>query len=204
MNIPTILASAAIVAASSFASEAATYPTFDLDIAASSISVTQGSGCVFLSCATLTGGFASGATGFNWTPTGPADSIHVNDFFKWTVSGFGVESFNVAVTLAFSSPDAASGNGAGSGWFATLFGLVSGGVLTWSSVDPVTFAQGSTLDIDYDDVHTAGLGGSAYSGATFTGSPIIPVAPVPLPASVPLLGAGLLALGWLGRRKTTA
>ena len=204
MNIRTTLASAAIMAASAFAIEAATYPTFDIDIGSSSINVTQGSGCVFLSCATLTGSFASGATGFAWTPTGVADSIYVNNFFKWSVEGIGIESFNVAVKLAFSSPDAASANGSGSGLFFTLYGIISGGILDWSSVESVSFAQGSKLDIGFDNVQAIGFGNSVYSGATFTGNLIVPVAPVPLPASVPLLGAGLLALGWFGRRKATA
>ncbi len=201
MTVKTLFAAAIIASSAAFAAEAATYPTFVLDTGASSIAVTQGSGCTWGSCATLTGEFGSGATGFSWTPVSATDSVGVSDFFKWTVSGIGLENFTVAVNLAFSSPDPATSNGSGSGWFKTLYGIVSAGVLHWGSVDPVVFADGSQVDIEFDDVHAIGFGSSVTSGATFTGNTI---AAVPLPASVPMLAAGLVALGALRRRKKAA
>ena len=203
-NFRNFLAATAIASSAAMTAEAATYPTFVLDTGASSIDVTQGSGCQLFSCATLIGSFGSGATGFNWTPTSAYESVHVDNFFDWVVSGAGLESFTVAVTLVFSQPDATFSNGSGSGLFATFYGIVSAGFLQWSSIDSVTFAQGSTLDIGFDDVYAYGFGNSVSSGATFTGNPVVEVSPVPLPASVPLLGAGLLALGLIGRRRKAA
>lgn len=201
MTVKGIIAAAVIASSSAVMAEAATYPTFTLDTSASSITVTQSSACVIFSCATLTGSFGNGATGFNWTPDSATDSISVNDFFRWSVSGYGLEQFTVAVTLAFSSPDSTSADGSGNGWFKTLFGVISGGVLHWGPVQSAEFDDGSRLDIAFDDVHAFGLGSHTKSGATFTGNTI---AAVPLPASVPLLGAALLALAALRRRKKAA
>ncbi|WP_415184225.1 VPLPA-CTERM sorting domain-containing protein [Phaeovulum sp.] len=198
MTVRNLCAAAIIASSAAFAAEAATYPTFVLDTSASTIDVTQNSGCTFFSCATLSGTFGAGATGFNWTPTSPTDSVGVSDFFNWSVSGAGIEGFSVAVTLAFSSPESVVANGSGSGWFKTLFGVVSGGKLVWDTINPVVFADGSQLDIAFDNVHAFGFGNSTTSGATFTGNTI---AAVPLPASVPMLAAGLVALGALRRRK---
>lgn len=207
MNIARSLAISALAIAGALpAAAATTYPTFALDTGASSITVNQ-SGCSVLSCATLTAGFAPGATGFSWTPTSASDSIYVSDFFNWSVSGIGIEKVSVAVTLAFSSPESASGGTTGSGLYATFAGIVSAGVLKWNDVTTVGFGDGSTLTADYDKVVAFGFGNSKTSGATFSGNfvalPDDP-SPVPLPASVPLLGAGLAALGLFGRRKRAA
>lgn len=163
----------------------------------------SGVGLHLFSCASLTGSFGTGATNFAWTPTSPTDSIDVANFFDWKVSGSGFETYTVDVTLAFSSPDASSTTGSGGGYYATLFGVVSKGSLIWDDVPSLTFAQGSTLDIEFDDIKfAAGLGNRISSGASFAGNTVI--APVPLPASVPLLGAGLLGLWAVGRRKKAA
>lgn len=201
MTIRNILAAAIVASSAAVAVEAATYPTFTLDTANSSITVNQASGCTFLSCATLTGSFGAGATGFNWTPVSATESKTVNNFFNWSVSGLGLENFTVAVTLAFSSPSSTTAGGSGSGWFKTFLGVVSGGVLHWGPVQSASFADGSTVDIAFADVHAFGFGNTTQSAATFTGNTI---AAVPLPASIPLLGAALLALGALRRRKKAA
>lgn len=193
------------IVATSFAvsAQAATYPTFTLDTAASSIHLTYDTSCTQLSCATVTGSFGAGATGFNWTPTADGQTIDVDDFFHWTVSGFGLEHLNVAVQLAFTSPSSATGGGTGTGFVKTLFGVLSGGALTWSAIDPIDFADGSRLDIAFESLHGFWLGHHVSSGASFTAqTPEVPA--VPLPASIPLLGAALLALAALGRRRTAA
>ncbi|PWE28901.1 hypothetical protein DDZ14_18125 [Maritimibacter sp. 55A14] len=181
------------------AANAATYPTFVLDTDASSIS-TNITGSICLSCS-ITGNFASGAQNFSWTPTSPTDSIFVNDFFVWDVSGFGGATFDVQVDLAFSDPDAASTSGSGSGFFKTFFGKFSGGGLWWTSTPSVTFAQGSVLDVVFEGPSVLGWGNSVETGATFTGAPI---SPVPLPSAGLLLLGALGGVGFAARRKRRA
>lgn len=174
--------------------EAATYT---LDTSASTITVTPGPG---VGNATLAAAFGAGATGFSWTPGAPSDTTRVEDFFAWSVSGYGYEKFSVDVALRFTSPDAGSSVGGGNGVFGTLNGVFSGGWLRWGSVSPITFSDGSTLAIDFDDVYRIGSGAKAKSGASFTATEAAPQ-PVPVPASLPLIAAGLLSLGALARRK---
>lgn len=201
MSLSRTLGAAAIAVSCAAVANADVFPTFVLDTSASLIDIDQ-SGCTFLSCGTLTGTFAAGADSFSWTPTSPGDSTYVGDFFNWSVSGSGFEGFSVDVTLAFTSPDAVSGGGSGSGGYATFRGIITGGFLNWTSFTPAVFAQGSTLDIAFDNIATGGLGGSTQSGATFTGNPA--VATVPVPASLSLLGVGVAAFGLFRRRRQRA
>jgi hypothetical protein len=209
MGLRNILSAAVVMASFAVPADAATYPTFVLDTGASSINVAlDDPGCGWLSgvlsCAALSASFGTGATGFSWTPGSPTDGVYVSDFFNWNVSGLGFETFNVEVTLAFSAPGAETTTGTGSGGFMTYFGIASAGVLTWSGVDPITFDDGSTLDIAFDNILAFGYGSSISSGAYFVGNTIAEVASVPLPASIPLLGMGLVALGLIRRRKKAA
>jgi hypothetical protein len=172
---------------------ASSLPTFALDSAASSITISHGGVCASLTCATLEGDFAAGADKFSWNPSDPADTTTQWDFFDWTVTGGGLQSFSISVDLVFSSPDVAFGTGTGSG---QVGGNFVGGQLAWDAPVEISFAQGSTLFVNLHDMDGTSDAGS--SGADFYGEF---VAVVPLPASVPLLVAGLGALGWVGRRK---
>lgn len=180
---------------------AATYPTFVIDGAASSISLTQSS----LGSATLSAEFSAGVDGYSWEAQGEYDHVVIDNFIDWDVSGNGLGSYDVEVTLAFSSPDAASGTisgGGGFGQISTFFGTITGGVLDWDNggVTDVAFAQGSILTVAAEGGFAIGSGGVS-SGVALLGNPI---APIPLPASGLLLLSALGGFGVVSRRRRKA
>ena len=174
--------------------QAAAWPTFELDVAASTLDV-QAQGCAF-SCTGFSGAFGQGAHDFSWTPASATDSHYVDDFFTWSNSGsgYGVESYDVYTELVFSSPDVQTASGgSGGGLVLQLWGDISAGVLRWSDTASVTFQQGSTLDIVFDGF-SAAWRGTLETGVTFFGNLIQAgtgsggdVSSVPLPVSLTLL-----------------
>lgn len=125
------------------------------------------------------------------------------DFFTLSASGLAIwpKDYTVSATLAFDLPDIdAVGNG--SGKFATLFGLLSGGTLIWdkSSLPDVFTVNGNTISVTFEDGIYLGCGNTAMVHAYITNQGG-GVAPVPEPASMVLLGAGLLGLAFYGKRQ---
>lgn len=206
MNKIAGLAAALVLSATAFVAgdraEAQTWPTFQLDLAASSIDV-QTRGCAF-SCAGFTGSFGSGAENFSWTPAAADEQIVVEDFFNWETTGnrrFSNERYNVSTELVFSTPDVQSTSANGRGLVVRLWGDYSAGVLRWTEAASVTFDQGSSLDIAFEGISNLWRG-SISTAATFIGNLIQPTAgsggstsAVPLPGSLILL---LSAFGLLG------
>lgn len=178
---------------------AATYPTFELDLDQSNITVSGASG---LSAA------INKNVGTTWTPDSANDSWTIGNLFNWSYSASiwrPEDTFNVAVELAFSSPDPASTSTGGSGtinksWF---FGTFVEGVLTWSNTPDLEFAQGSKLAVNLEGGDFFSWGSSFSTGATFTGNPATTMAPAPLPASGLLLIGGLGGLALLRRRRSS-
>ena len=165
----------AIVSGSAVEAQAVTWPTFELDLDASSVNV-GAAGCL-LSCVGFEGSFGQGAENFSWTPTSATDSIVVDDFFNWqaTDDGFGIEAFAVQTELVFATPDVSSTTNNGHGLVVQLWGDFAAGVLRWTEVASVTFAQGSTLDIAFDGIGGDLWHGSVSTGATFIGNLIEPL-----------------------------
>ncbi|RYH01245.1 hypothetical protein EU805_14725 [Salipiger sp. IMCC34102] len=198
-RLPGLLAALAvsvggILSSGSAQAQAATWPTFELDLAASSISV-EAEGCV-VSCTGFNGAFGQGAHDFSWTPASARESHYVDDFFTWSTSdrGFGTELYTVSTELVFSSPDLQTASTAnGGGLVVQLWGDFSAGVLHWTDAASVTFQQGSTLDVVFDGL--AGMwNGSVETGVRFMGNLIQAgtgggdgVSSVPLPGSLVLL-----------------
>ena len=120
------------------------------------------------------------------------------DFFTIEVEGFGLGEADVNATLAFDLPQVSQVTGNGSGGWITLGGFISGGYLTWANMpQTITLMNGDYFDVDFENVLIAGLGNTTTVSATVTAH----AAPVPEPATVMLVGTGLLGMIAFGRKK---
>ncbi len=110
----------------------------------------------------------------------------------------GIGSFDIAANLNFDDPGIDVGS-SGSGSWGTLFGLVSGGTLSWGDTAIHTFELGgNTVQVALEEGCTIGLGTSATVHATVTN---LGTTPVPEPSTLLIIGSGLIGLVGYNRKR---
>ena len=120
------------------------------------------------------------------------------DFFQITVDGLGTGTADIEATLAFEQPSGSEITGNGSGWWGTIYGVISAGYLGWVDMpQAITLANGDYFDVDFEDVAVVGFGNSTTVSATVTAH----AAPVPEPTTILLSGIGLLGMGFYLRKR---
>lgn len=136
------------------------------------------------------------------SPTGGTSTIilgdTVNDGSGQDLLGFSFSSFSVGDTVSWSSDIDADGGDSITDYRSVLFNNGAANNALFVAV----YDTGEALRLDIPDlpgIHEVYTYGATLD--TATGDVNVVVAPIPLPASVPLLGAGLLALGALRARR---
>jgi PEP-CTERM motif-containing protein len=126
------------------------------------------------------------------------------DFLEVTISGIGLTTGVIDAEMHFAQPTTVTAEGILAG-FSVILGWASGGVLTvLHDPGPIAFDNGGLFDVDFfgfsdDCSYCKTLSGRVQATVSLLRAPS--TTSVPEPATLSLLGAGLLAIGFSRRRR---
>jgi PEP-CTERM motif-containing protein len=124
------------------------------------------------------------------------------EFATITLTGYGwiaIGSADVTATLAFYDGDSSYTSDGTANYITMLGGLIDAGGLHWTTQPGIiTIDNGAFFDIQFEDIEGLSINQDTYSiMATVTGH----AAPVPEPATMLLLGTGLIGIASVSRKK---
>ncbi|MFQ1701360.1 hypothetical protein ACJ5NV_12280 [Loktanella agnita] len=198
-----LLAVAAIALTASQAA-AVEYPTFTVDAAASSVSVTSAS-CLPRCGITPIINPALSDVSFSLDPSGAGSREQIRNFVIWSANGSSIGEYDVSLDIVFSAPDSVTGGTGGAATFVSFMGKVISGAVQWSKDwQTVSFAQGSEIKVRMDGLEWLDHNGTLGSALQIKAANLVPMttpSPVPLPASLPIMAVVLMLGGMVARRR---
>jgi len=170
---------------------------FEIDGATSSVSTSVATDCL-INCG-VNVALVDNIDGQSKVLNGIGDTFTF-DFFNISFYGVGGGDGSIDAQVGLASPGGGTA-ATGTGGFFTVFGIVNKGFLNWDYIAPTT-VDGITFQLSLPNLDGFAIGTTKVQGTiTLLGSQARAVSE---PATLSLLGAGLLGLALVRRRRAAA
>lgn len=194
-RIASIAALATLVCAGN--AHAIPFP-FTLDVANSSVTLTDQAGgglaCRLSSCGLEVALADSLGGSFSLAP-GEDETFDFLEFTADGTTGFSGRRFDITATLAFTEPEGIDTTSTGQGRGFFVFGVITGGVLTWNDVPQSFTSSYGEVEVDFEDgVTILPLSTSVLTSASVSLGDG-PVGAVPEPSGLLLFAVGMFGVG---------
>lgn len=179
---------------------------FEVNVAGSSVTLTDQSGGGFMCSLSSCGIEANLASGFGGNITlndGDSWDLDFIEFSANGTTGLSPRTFDIKATLAFTNPSGIDTTNTGQGGGFFISGVITGGVLHWNAAPAVyTLADGSRVEVAFQDgISLLPLSRTVVTTATvdYRGGKGA-VSPVPEPGAAVLFAAGISVVALRNRR----